>query len=336
MSSFRSDFLDDLTSIAREFARDGAWAEVVRVLAPEVTKSDELGELALLYAEALTRVGEAREASDWLRRIIPSVVAHGDRVGHRRALNLLGVASFFLGELEEASHALTSALELASQDDDLLILARATNNLGMIANLRGQHETALGHYRLAVPTYQRLGQRRGLAESYHNIAITYRDIGSLDEADEYERRAIDYAAEGIAPRVAAMGMIGRAEIALRRGDPQFAKGTSERAALELERLHDPMNEADAHRLAGTAATAMGQVAEATAAFGRALSIARARGHALIEAETLRDRAIALLAQDARVAAQQDADAAVEIFARLGATSEIEALRSLLPREDESK
>jgi tetratricopeptide (TPR) repeat protein len=324
------DDLDDLDRRSRELALRGAWTDVVDLLAARLPLPAGAGALRLLYAEALMRVGQDRRACDWLREIMPGLDAEGDRASHRRALNLLGAASFALGELEEASVAFTSALELASEHEDLLLLARATNNLGMIANLRGQHERALGHYRLAVPTYQRLGQRRGLAESYHNIAITYRDIGALDEADEYERRAIDYAAAGVAPRVAAMGRIGRAEIALRRGDPHFAKGTSERAATELAELHDPLNEADAYRLTGTAATALGRFDEADAAFARALSIARERGHAIVEAETLRDRALASAAQGDADRATSDAALAVAIFERLGATTEVAALRERFP------
>jgi tetratricopeptide (TPR) repeat protein len=329
MSDTRAAFPDDLTNRVRELAGAGAWPEVVRLLGDLAAGVEVPSELQLLRAEALTRVGDARTARAWLRQIIPGLVSRGDRASHRRALNLLGAASFYLGELEEASEAFAAALEMASEEHDLLIFARATNNLGMIANLRGHHEAALGHYRLAVPTYQRLGQRRGVAESYHNIAITYRDIGALSEADEYERRAIDYASDGVAPRVAAMGMIGRAEIALRQGDPQFARGTSERAAAELERLHDPVNEADAWRLAATASATLRRFDDADAAFDRALSIARAGGHALIEAETLRDRAQAYVKQDQPAEARRDAEVAVALFERLGAKAEVEALREVL-------
>lgn len=328
MSAAIADTPDDLTQRARALAAAGAWPEVVRLLRDVAPSAPAASELQLLRAEALTRVGDARAARTWLATIIPGLIARGDRAGHRRALNLLGAACFYLGALEEAADAFAAALEMASVEDDLLILARATNNLGAIANLRGHHDAALGHYRLAVPTYQRLGQRRGVAESYHNIAITYRDIGDLDEADEYERRAIDYAGDGVEPRVAAMGMIGRAEIALRRGDPQLARGTSERAAAELERLHDPVNEADARRLVATAAAALGRFDEAEVAFERALSIARGGGHVLIEAETLRDRARARRVRGEGAGARRDAAAAVALFERLGASAEVDALRAL--------
>ena len=317
---------DDPTSRVRELVAAGAWPDVVRLL--DDLSRGAASELLLLRAEALTRVGDARTARAWLYEILPALIARGDRARHRRALNLLGAACFYLGELAEASDAFAAALEMATVEDDLLIFARATNNLGMIENLRGHHESALGHYRLAVPAYQRLGQRRGLAESYHNIAITYRDIGALAEADEYERRAMDYAGDGVAPRVAAMGMIGRAEIALRRGDPQFARGTSERAAAELERLHDPVNEADARRLAAAAAAELGRFDDAENAFERALSIARGGGHVLIEAETLRDRARSRSARGENAGARRDAEAAVALFQRLGANAEVDALRAL--------
>jgi len=45
-------------------------------------------------------------------------------------------------------------------------------------------------YNLAVSAHQRLGNRRGLAECYHNMAITYRDLGRLEEADELEQRSV--------------------------------------------------------------------------------------------------------------------------------------------------
>ncbi|MEP6992338.1 MAG: tetratricopeptide repeat protein [bacterium] len=329
MTGPSADVPDDVLERAHALSRAGAWSDVVGMLEPMATLAGEAGEIRVLYAESLMRVGRERAACEWLRGIMPSLRAQGDRVNHRRALNLLGVGSFFLGDLDEASSALDAALDLATQDEDLLLFARATNNLGMIANIRGEHDAALGHYQRAVPAYQRLGQRRGLAESYHNIAITYRDLGALEQADEYERRAMDYAAAGVAPRVAAMGLIGRAEVALRRGDPQFARGTAQRAAAELQDLEDPMNEADALRLVGAAATAMGRFADADVAFGRALSIARERGHALIEAETLRDRARGLHTRGAYPEALRDAEEAMTLFERLGATSEIEALRALV-------
>ena len=309
---------------ARELADAGAWAELVILLQldPNAVAGDAT--LRVLLGEALVRTGQERAARRWLESILPALVGRREDALHRRALNLLGVALFALGDLDAAHTTFTAALEHATQADDVLMLARTSNNLGAIANLQARHESALLHYRMALPAYQRLGQRRGLAETYHNLAITYRDLGSLGEADEHERRAIDYATEA-APRVAAMGRIGRAEVALRRGDPQFAEETARRAADQLEDLNDPLNEADAHRLVGTACTAMERFSDAHASFERALSIAASRGHAIVEAETRRDRADAFARVNDDAHAREDANLAIAIFRRLGAVKEVEAL-----------
>jgi tetratricopeptide (TPR) repeat protein len=317
---------DPILDRARASADVGAWGEVLALLEPRAATCQQDGVSALLYGEALIYTGHERSAVRWLRGTEPRLREAGDRAAQRRAVNMIGAACLALGELEDASAEFARALELATQAQDLLVLARATNNLGAIANMQGDHERALSHYRLALPTFQRLGQRRGLASSYHNLAITYRDLGELEESDEHELRAIEHATDGGVPRLAAMGRVGRAEVALRRGDAALAETTARIAREEFARLGDPQNEADASRLIGAACTAQRRCADALEAFARALEIARERGHALNEAETLRDRAELHMAEGRRAQALEDARMAMTIFDRLGATRERDALQ----------
>lgn len=310
---------------ARTLARDGEWERVLASLEQYSSVTAECGELALLVGEALLRVGRERAALDWLEAS-ERVLRLKDRQAHRRVLNLLGAAHFAVGALSDAAARFGEARERALQDGDLLLLARSTNNLGALANLRGEPDAALAHYHLALPAYQRIGQRRGMAEAYHNIAITYRDMGNLDEADDHECRAIEHANDDGSSRLAAMGRIGRAEIALRRGDAALAEGTGRLAQEEFSRIGDSQNEADALRLIGVACAAQSRYAESLESFDRALSIARERAYALNEAETLRDRAELFRMREDTVAAHTDALAAIAIFDRLGATRERDALR----------
>jgi tetratricopeptide (TPR) repeat protein len=311
---------------ARQRAAAGAWREVATLLTPHVTDQSGLTEEAVLFSEAILYLGEEQRALGFLRAILPAQMPSADRGLYRRAVNMMGVACFAVGELDEANAALHDALDMATQDDDPLLLAQATNNLGAIANLQGRHEDALWHYRLAIPTLQRIGQRQRLANVYHNIGITCRDTGDLEQADEHERRAIEYATESDGARLAAMGRTGRAEIALLRGDAPLAESTARLAAEDLRQLGDLLNEADAHRVVGAACGAQQRYDDALAALDHALSIARAHGHALIEAESLRDRADVRVRRGERDLALDDARAAMTVFEKLGARAEIEALR----------
>lgn len=316
---------DSLLTTARQRAAAGAWREVASMLAPHAAEHLGLAEAAVLFSEAILYLGEERRALALLRAIVPDLAPGTDRGLYRRAVNMIGVACFAVGELGEATAALQVALDMATQDDDPLLLAQATNNLGAIANLQGRHEEALWHYRLAIPTLQRIGQRQRLANVHHNIGITFRDTGDLDEADENERRAIEYATESDIPRLAAMCRTGRAEIALLRGDAPLAETTARLAVEELESMGDALNEADAQRVVGTACAAQQRYDDALVAFGRALSIAREHGHALTEAESLRDRMHVWVRRGERAPALDDARAAMTIFEKLGATTERDAL-----------
>src|SRR4051794_26330484 len=317
---------DPLLSTARQLAAAGAWRELTVLLAPRAETAAATGDEKLLYAEALMRMGEERQAVDFLRDVEPVLAEDGAPALHRRAVNMIGVACYATGDLDAANGALSRALELATRDDDLLLMAQATNNLGNISNIQGRREDALWQFRLALPMLQRLGQPLLLAQGYHNMAHIFRDLGELEEADEHERRAIDYANDANAPRVAAMSRTGRAEIALLRGDARLAETTARMVIEELKPLGDPMNEADALRVVGVACAAQQRYDEAVAALSQALEIAQQHGHALNEAEARRDRADALLRRGERAAALEDARLSLAIFEKLGASEQCAALR----------
>ena len=109
--------------------------------------------------------------------------ARGDADGRMRAENLLGAVAFETGQVGEAERYFGAALELAHGLDDSLMTARASNNLASVAHLTGRPELALSLYRTALLSYQRLGDRRGMAETTHNLGIAFRQLQQWTEAE---------------------------------------------------------------------------------------------------------------------------------------------------------
>src|SRR5687768_5523252 len=104
---------DPTLATARAHAQAGAWGEVRTFLAERRAAATSQPELALLYAEALVRTGHSRDARLVLEETLPAVERIGDRAALRRATNMLGVALFELGNLDDAENAWARALELA-------------------------------------------------------------------------------------------------------------------------------------------------------------------------------------------------------------------------------
>jgi tetratricopeptide (TPR) repeat protein len=322
----RGQARDPILSEALASVASGAWGDVRDLLTsrePEVCLQPEL---ITLLGEAYLRTHAPREACSWLDRTVPELRRAGDRVAVRKATNLSGVARFELGELDDAEHAFRDAFTLGRLDGDDLLLARATNNLGLIANVRGEHAEAIALYRMAIPSYQRLGQPRGLAETYHNLAITFRDLADLERAEDCEWRAMEFGRQASDDRLVAMAETGLAELQLLRGDAAIAEARARRGAVAFERLGDAQGEANALRIVGVAATALEKYATADEALDRAVSLASERGYALVEGESRLARAQLALARGDLAGARGDAEAALEIFERLGSTSEAWTLR----------
>ena len=315
-----------LLSDARARVASSAWGDVRALLTSREPEVHLLPELIALLGEAYLRTHAPREACNWLDHTNAELRRAGDRVAVRKATNLTGVAHFELGELDEAERAFRDAFTLGRLDGDDLLLARATNNLGLIANVRGEHAGAVALYRMAIPSYQRLGQPRGLAETYHNLAITFRDMADLERAEDCEWRAMEFARQASDDRLVAMAETGLAELQLLRGDAAIAEARARRGAAAFARLGDAQGEANALRIVGVAATTLSKYSTADETLDRAVSLASERGYALVEGESRQARAQLALARDDLAGARSDARAALEIFERLGSASEVWTLR----------
>jgi tetratricopeptide (TPR) repeat protein len=315
-------------SQALAWAAAGDWVRV-RALGSEPEDGKPAARLALLLAEAELRVGDPAVARGHLLAAIVSLEQGGDPAGRRLALNLLGAAQFELGALDEAEQAFTSARDLATAAGDHLMFARTTNNLGTIANLRGQHQVALSLYRLAIPAFQRSGNAAGLAEVHHNIAITFRDLERLDEAEDAELQAFEFAGQAGARRLRAMALVGRAELLLRRGDVPVAEAWARTAATDYASLPDPVGEADALRVVATARLELGVPGTAREPVHRAVELARRHGSALVEAEALEVRARYHDAVGQPDQARADASEAMQLYRRVGDDRAVNALQRWL-------
>lgn len=315
--------MPSLDTRATKLAEAGDWAGLHALLSEDVDVVLASSALSYRYGEALYHTGRMRELRAFAGRYEAAARDGSDLAATLRALNLAGIAAFELGDISDARDRWDRLFEMADGAGDPDMLARAANNLGAVANLRGEGTSAITYYRLAIPAYQRIGQVRGLAQTYHNLGVSLRDLGRLDEAvDAFDRATRTAEAIGYDP-VVVMTLVSRAELEIRRGAPAIAARLGERAVALSRGIGDPIGEGNAHRVLGAARIASGDP-RGVAALERALSIARDTGNALLAAETLRD-----LGSAGGDAGRSRLEEAREIFASLGATAETARIDAML-------
>lgn len=318
--------LDTLRERADGLAAELRWRELADLLAP-VPVEDLVSRRGLAYrlGEAYYHTGRMEELRAFGSAMESGMRRERDAPGRMRALNLQGIAAFELGRVDEARRAFGALLEVAEAEGDEDMLARAANNLGALANLQGRREEALSLYQLALPLYQRIGQLRGLAQTHQNLGISFRDLRLLRESDAAYREAAEIGRGfGYTP-IVAMATVGRAEVAVLRGEPELGRELAERGLALAREAGDPITEGVALRVRGVARAA--DPREARSDLRAALEIAVRTANALLEAETLRDLGrLERAAGDAAEAARHLRDAA-DRLAGLGAAGDAAALRT---------
>lgn len=198
--------------------------------ATEARGAGEWEEALLRYETSLSRVskeGDARVASEILRGIGNVHYARGDFENAREvfqvslsiaevcelkeetvsALNCLAVVDQYAGAIDEAEGLYIRARDIAEELGDARREAMIEQNLGTLANIRGDVELALERYQRAFDRFTEQGDLLATARSLCNMGMAYVDLGAWAPA---ERCFAD--AYRIANRIGDREMLGTVEI----------------------------------------------------------------------------------------------------------------------------
>jgi tetratricopeptide (TPR) repeat protein len=318
--------LTDPLRAARAAVRAGRFQDAAVTLAELPAEVREGPEWYLLSAMVSWRLGdfaasrrEALEAHERYR-------ARGDADGEMRAVNVAAAGAFGLGRLEEAEDGFHRAIQLARELRDELMMARCANNLGNVSLYLAQQDPALGFYRIARAGFERLGFHHGVAETWINTAITWRDLGRYGEALRAADQALDHAERAEAPRLIGEALANRGAALVADGDVALGRAQVERALAVARAEGDRFAEPDVLRILGTIALATGDRATALRYGEEALQLAVALRHPWTLAEVQRDLSRTYRALGRRPEAAAALDAAEAAFRALGSVPRAEAMR----------
>lgn len=329
--AFAAELRGTLTPLhaAQELADGGRYPELLTYLSKRST--DELEQspmLTLLCGIAHSRLGRLALGQQWAMVAQLRARMLKDRALEVRALNVSGAIALERGGIDEATYFFTRAQEQASEDNDLATVGRCANNLGIIANMRGDYPRAVGAYTRAVTAYQTVGNDRGMVESQHNLGITYREQGRLDDALQAADSAVRGAERLSDRQLEAQAIAGRAEIQIARGEAELAIQEAERALAAHRALHDAVREAEDLRILAAALVLAGKAHDAETMLRQVIDRATEHDRPLLAAAARRDLAHLLARAGDAAAGKTVALVARATFERLGARAEIDRLDAM--------
>src|SRR5438046_5757609 len=313
-----ADFLQE----ARERERAACLPEAIACYEAAVAAAERGGERAVL-SEALRRLAvvrrhrsEAAAARALCHRSYDVARQAGNDLLAAEALNTLGGLHLSAGAPEDARRAFAEALELGGWSRELR--ARVEQNLGILANIRGEFHEAIARYERSLDAYRDCGDEHGCALAYHNLGMVSADRGWLNAADCYYRES-----RALAERVGdvylrGLCLVNHAEVDVMRQRFEDARQRAEEALALFDQLGARSAKADAYRVIGMVYRETGRTVLAESRLRSAIELAAAAGAVLGEAEASRELALLYQAMGRNQEALRLLNTASRLFQRMDA------------------
>jgi tetratricopeptide (TPR) repeat protein len=332
-----ADWLDLLFRTAREHLdageaaeRDGRLTVAGRAYDAAREAAEREGSLAA-QSEALRRLAVVRhhqnepEAADWLcRRALERARHLGDPALTAQALNTQGGLLLERGALDEARAAFEEALPLSR--DRLQLRGRVEQNLGIVANIRGEWRQAQTHYLNSLAACREAGDKQACAIAFHNLGMISADRREWTQARDYYRQSRELAVEQGDLRLQGFCQLNDAEVLLAQQRYGPAQDEAEAAFRLLFRLGSFIDIAEGWRVLGMVFREIGRWSLAEANLRSAIELAQRSRVVLIEAESRRELGELYrqsLRQEEAIGCLRSAEA---LFERLAAHHEVADVR----------
>ena len=214
--------------------------------------------------------------------------ALGDDTLAAEALNTLGGFELEAGKTGDAGDLFRRALAMAH--DMPALLGRIEQNLGIIANIRGDLNAALVHYQNSLTASTLARDDSGCAIAYHNLGMISADQHAWELADRYFDSSLALADSLGDVRLRGLCLLNRSEVFIARQRFEEARLSAEDALRMFDELDARAQKADAYKFLGVVYRETSRPVLAEARLKSAIELASECGSLLGEAEASRELA----------------------------------------------
>ncbi len=241
--------------------------------------------------------GQHEAALDVLDAALAVAEAHGDLAGVAHAMNWMAGLHLLRGSLDEAENLSAQVKRAAAATGEGRLAAMVSQNLGIIASMRGNRLGAIEHYASSLASYRALGMGEYLGPVLNNMGLEYTQLDRLDEAQAaYDEAVTHCAAIGDVPN-RLLALINSTSLWLARGDIGRAAALCETVLAEARAVGDHRALAETYKHLGVIARMRGELPESERQLAAAFEDAMRREDLLLAAETAREQAALYEAMD---------------------------------------
>jgi tetratricopeptide (TPR) repeat protein len=288
-----------------------------------------LADVLRWQASTMLQRGHVAHAERLYRRSLRVADALGYDSGRAHGLNCLGLVFQRRRDLSTAGALFHAAAAVAERCNDRRLLAMIHQNIGNLADVRGERAAARTHYRWSLRLFEATKDVEGMTWVLNNLGLLDVAEGRLEEADRSYARALALARQR--GDLQAQGIVeeNRADLRLQLDELGEAGASIECALTIAEQRRDPTRRAAALRLRGVVERRHGEVARSMETLRLAVSLSDGTTDWMLRGEILFELGETLAASSDESSARAVWITALDAFSRIGAKAWITRVRARL-------
>ncbi len=241
--------------------------------------------------------------------------------------NSIGYNYFGTGDMVKTEEYYDKALEIGQQSDDVQLISDVQNNMGILANIKGKLDDAIVHYRQSRLGYEAIGDDHGLAQVYHNLAMTYVGKRDWELAGEYYQKSMELCVEIRDLYLMSVIYANKAQFALHLHAPYVAKSYCDKAFEVFEKTGNKLGMAEAYKLYGIIYLHMQKWGFARESFQQGLELCEECDNQLTKAEIFYELGALSNKEEETKEALLHMREAVDIYETLGVEKEAQKIKN---------
>lgn len=267
--------------------------------------------------ELLRHMGKLDQSVACQEQAIALAQREGLLVEQADASNNLANSLTEMGDIDRAQDCFACSLEIAERLQEPRIEGHVYNNQGVIRCIQGTFREAIAEFTRAVTKREQASDTRGIAETYHNMSMAFKDLGDLPRAEEYIQTALEYGASVVNEGLITNMLLTSLDITILKKDYNYAGILAQLIETKQKVLEDKPGYAETQKLKGLISLGLHEWVEAMDHFSRALELFSGMKLVHGEAETLELMAECKSWSGEKESAIEYRKRAAELYAKLG-------------------
>ena len=263
-----------------------------------------------------------------------SISIYSNLQNHEEMANIhlcLGFNDFERCQYEQAQEKYNKALAIAESQGLTPLIARTKGALAVSATVRGAFPKALEYYQACLEAYEDLQDDIGLAATYHNMAMLQVDLGEWAQAGESYQKSLEYAQKLSDLELIGLIHLNRTELALKMSDYVVAEVCCKQAIKTFAKMSSQSRLAEAYKFYGRIYRRKKDWNKSETFFRRSIQVSTECEQSLSAAEAQHEYGLMLIDKGDNEAAKIQLKSALETFAQLDASNDVQKVRDDLDK-----